>query len=814
MSEEAPQRPPPLSNAQLEAQVAAASVDEMRRALRIVLGSEQAYWERDLTSGEMWYSPSFFRVLGLPPTRDRELINARIHTDDRAEFEAAYGAALRGGGTFSYDVRYLDGHNAYRWARAFGRVWLDPLSARPLRLIGTMIDVHAERQARLDAHEHAQRYQRALDASVEAHFERTAGLDDFFVSDNFSRLLGYAPGTPCPDIETFLSWVHPDDRPGLQAEIARAWASPGVWESTYRLRQADGSWRWYRGRGRSEPDGHGRVRMSGMVGDVHQQQLDREELAQHRHHLRRMVAERTEKLDAALAEAQRQREQAERASRAKSEFLAHMSHELRTPLNGVLGLTELALKVAEQPAQQRYLQVALSSGRALLQLINEVLDFSRMEAGGLTLAREPFDVAETLAEVMRGLMPEARSKGLLMRYDWVGPPAWIEGDAARVRQVVTNLAGNAVKFTQRGHVTLRGEVMPDGQGGASIRVRVDDSGPGIDPAQRERVFDAFVQADASLTRAHGGTGLGLAIARHLARAMGGDATLERSDTTGSSFVFAWSAPLVPDPRPTMPASSGRAWLVYRDVSSVHWLGGRIARFGWAYDGCTDLDALVERARRDPSPDLLVISESALPADADLGRVRAALPATRIVLLVRPDWNQPALERAAAAQRMAIAVMPLSPYHLHGMLVGHIAAPGREAAAPAAGARVLVVEDNPVNLLIAEEFLRQLGHEPVGVADGEAALAACAEAPPQLVLMDLQMPVMDGFEATRRLRALQAEGRLPRFPIVALTAHAGEADRHQSAAAGMDGHLTKPILVDALKDALARWLPEAPAAMRS
>jgi CheY-like chemotaxis protein len=206
----------------------------------------------------------------------------------------------------------------------------------------------------------------------------------------------------------------------------------------------------------------------------------------------------------------------------------------------------------------------------------------------------------------------------------------------------------------------------------------------------------------------------------------------------------------------------------------------------------------------------VISEAALAPDADLGRVRAALPATRIVLLVRPDWNQPALERAASEQRLAVAVMPLSPYHLHGMLVGHIAAPGREAPAPApaAGARVLVVEDNPVNLLIAEEFLRQLGHEPVGAADGEAALAACAEAPPQLVLMDLQMPVMDGFEATRRLRALQAEGRLPRFPIVALTAHAGETDRHKSVAAGMDGHLTKPILVDALKDALARWLPGA------
>jgi signal transduction histidine kinase/ActR/RegA family two-component response regulator len=807
MSAEAPHRLSPISNEELEAQVATASVEEMRRALRIVLGAELAYWERDLQSGEIWYSPSFFRVLGMPPTRDRELINARVHPDDRAEFEAAYGAALHGGGAFSYDVRYLDTHNAYRWARAFGRVWLDPASGKPLRLVGTLIDVHAERQARLDAHEHAQRYQRALDASVEAHFERTAGLDDFFVSDNFPRLLGYPPGTSPPDVEAFLGWVHPDDRPALTAEIGRAWAAPGTWESTYRLRQADGGWRWFRGRGRSELDGQGRVRMSGMVGDVHQQQLDRDELAQHRHHLRRMVAERTEKLDAALAEAQRQREQAERASRAKSEFLAHMSHELRTPLNGVLGLTELALRVAAEPAQQRYLEVALSSGRALLQLINEVLDFSRLEAGRISLANEPYDVAELLTEVMRPLMLEARAKGLSIYYDWVGPPVWVRGDPARVRQVVTNLAGNAVKFTQRGHVGLRGELVPDGRGEARATVRIDDTGPGIDAAHRDRVFQAFVQADASLTRAHGGTGLGLAISRQLARAMGGDVLLERSDATGSRFAFSWPVALAPDPRPPLPATRGHAWLAYSTHFNATELGGRIERLGWSREICVGFAALVERARRGPPPDLVIVSEQAMGADADLAALRAALPHTRVVLLVRPDWNRPALECAAGDLRMQVAVMPLAPYRLHALLADTVTPPRHDAAAgaPAAAARVLVVEDNPVNLLIAQEFLRQLGHDPVGAADGHAAVAACIAAPPAIVLMDLQMPVMDGFEAARRLRALQTEGRLPPFPIVALTAHAGDADRLQSQAAGMDGHLTKPILLDALKDALGRWL---------
>ena len=805
-----PPSQPPAAPDPWDAVVAGASPDDPQRALRLLVGTGQAYWERDFVTGRTWFSPHFHRVLGLPEGIDRELANERIHPDDRARFEQTYAEALRRGGRFTWDVRYLDADGHYRWARAVGQVWLDPSTGQALRLGGVLTDVHAERQARQAADDAAQRFQRALDASLEAYFERIGGTDEFVVSDNLPRLLGYPPGTPAPDLATYVSWVHPDDSAAVAAEVARASSTPGTWERTYRLRRADGQWRWFRARGRTAPDASGRLRMTGLIGDVHLQQLDREELAQHRHHLRRMVGERTVELDAALADARQQREQAERASLAKSEFLAHMSHELRTPLNGVLGLTDLALKVATDPAQQRYLQVALASGRSLLQLINEVLDFSRMDAGSVTLAQEPFDAAETLAEVMRTVMPEVRDKGLLMRYDWVGPSGWVVGDAARVRQVLTNLVANAAKFTRRGHVTVTGEVRPDPRGTARVSISVEDSGPGIDPAQRERVFDAFVQADASLTRTHGGTGLGLAIARRLARAMGGDVAIEHSGPGGSRFVFAWPARCVPDPRPAPPPASGHAWLVYGDPQHVHWLGGRIERLGWTYDGCGNLGALLQRARHEPAPTLVVISEQALPAHADLAAVREALPITRIVLLVRPDWNVPPVEQAAARLDMAVAVTPLAPHALRTLLAGRDAAsaPG-PSAMPARGLmRVLVVEDNPVNLLIAQEFLRQLGHDAQGAVDGRAAVAHCLQWAPHLVLMDLQMPVMDGFEATRQLRTLQAQGRLPAFPIVALTAHAGEADRQQSMAAGMDGHLAKPILADTLKQALARWLDAA------
>jgi signal transduction histidine kinase/CheY-like chemotaxis protein len=810
--------PPPLTNEQLDALVAAASPDDLRRALRIVLGAEQAYWERDFRSNRMWCSPSFFSILGLPPTQDRERINARIHPEERAQFEAAYDAALKSGGTFHYDVRYSDINNQYRWARAFGRVWLDERDHSPLRLIGTMIDVHAERQARLDADAHARRYQRALDAASEAHFERTSGLDEVFVSDNFTQLLGYPPNTPAPDKHTFRSWVHPDDLPLLNAALNRAWVTPGVWAVNYRLRLANGGWRWFRGRGRTEPDGQGRLRMSGMVGDVHQQELDRRELDEHRHRLRAMVAERTEELNAALAEAQRQRSQAERASNAKSEFLAHMSHELRTPLNGMLGLTELALNGAEQSSQRRYLDVALTSGRALLQLINQVLDLSRLDAGGIELAQQPFDLSELLAEVFRSLMPGVGNKPVSMRYDWIGDVTQVQGDAARVRQVITNLVANAIKFTERGHVALVTEIVVEGAGRARAVVRIDDSGPGIDAAQHERVFEAFVQADASLTRQHGGSGLGLAIARRLARAMGGDVVLESSSAAGSCFTFTWPLRLAPQADALAPLAAGSAWLVHRRLDSAQWFQRRIERLGWRCDLIGDVPSAIAAARRQGAgagPDVVVLTEVSLDAETDLAALRAALPNTHIALLVRADWNQPALERAAQELRMATLVVPLTPRALHALLSATPATPATATAvaavaseptlSAAAPARVLVVEDNVVNLMITEEFVRQLGHVPTGAADGAAALAACEQEAPHLVLMDLQMPVMDGLESTRRLRALQGAGRLPRFPIVALTAHASDADRKLAAAAGMDDYLTKPILIDALRNVFNRWL---------
>jgi CheY-like chemotaxis protein len=489
-----------------------------------------------------------------------------------------------------------------------------------------------------------------------------------------------------------------------------------------------------------------------------------------------------------------------------------MSHELRTPLNGLLGLTDLALQSADQPAQRRYLEVALASGRGLLQVINAVLDLSRLEAGAVELAHQPFDLSELLAEVVRTLMPGASGKALSVRYDWIGEATQVLGDAVRVRQVATNLVANAIKFTAQGHVALVCEVTADdGAGHAHATLRVEDSGPGIAPTLQERIFEPFVQADASLTRQHGGSGLGLAIARRMARAMGGDVVIERSSAAGSVFRFSWPVTLQAQSAALPKVAPGRAWLVFRRSDSAQWFQRRVERLGWMCTHWPDAAAAAAQARSLPAhdrPELLVLSDQVLDAHTDFGALRAALPAARLVLLVRPDWQQAQLEQAAAAHGVAPALLPLTPRALHELLSSPQRPTPQAVAAPVAAApaaRVLVVEDNPVNLMITEEFVRQLGHEPRGVSNGMAAIAACEQEAPQLVLMDLQMPVMDGFEATRRLRDLQVQGRLPRFPIVALSAHVGEDDRRQGTAAGMDDYLTKPILIDALRASLARWL---------
>ncbi|HEY6354101.1 MAG TPA: response regulator, partial [Burkholderiaceae bacterium] len=378
------------------------------------------------------------------------------------------------------------------------------------------------------------------------------------------------------------------------------------------------------------------------------------------------------------------------------------------------------------------------------------------------------------------------------------------------------LLGNAIKFTEHGRIALETWLSPAGEGRCRLKVQISDSGPGVAPERRAAIFEPFVQGDDTLARSHGGAGLGLAIAHHLVQAMHGQLTLECPPAGGSVFTVEIELPTVSTPdaqRRPEPPPPGLAWLIYQREPGGQWLSAQLQRMGWHTELIYGVPQALERARlaRAASPDAVVIAEQALLPDSDLAALRTALPGTCLHLLVRPDWHAPALAEAARVARIATLVAPLTPAHLRRLRVAPDAVDARAPDPRAVSTiEVLLVEDNPVNQLLGQEFLQALGVRARLATDGHEAVRACVERTPPLVLMDVQMPRMDGLQATRELRALQAAGRWPGCPIVALTAHTSEEERQACHAAGMDGLLTKPLTLDTLRTQIAQWLRLSPA----
>jgi PAS domain S-box-containing protein len=655
------------------------------------------------------------------------------------------------------------------------------------------------------------RWRRAAESARDGLWEVAVETGETWFSERFGTILGHTPGQLAPDLAQFVSRLHPEDLPLWRHAWAAALEQGAPILLQLRVLDADGEWRWVLLRGRCWPGPDGRTAIvAGSLGDVHDERMSQQGLE-------RLVHERTTGLARAAVEAERGRAAARDAEQAQARFLAHMSHELRTPLAGMLGLVDLARRHTLDAPLKRYLDVAMQSGHALQRTIDQVLDLTRSRDGELMLADEPFDVADEAAAALRGMMPLVREKGLSVRFDWVGEPTWVRGDALRLRQIVANLVGNAAKFTPQGHIALMGRMAPVADDPLDLRldIEVEDTGPGLPPDRAARVFDEFVQGDASPTRVHGGAGLGLTIARELARRMGGDISLRTAPGQGCVFTLSLRLAAAEDPDPLPPGPAGHAWLLYRQPAIAVWLQRRIERLGWTTEILPDVAAAIVRARdpaRSRPPALVVAAEHVLDDQADLEGLQRALPRARISLLIRPDWDRPALEARAIALGCRLDVMPLTPRDLRLMIAPQAPVQAQPMAtpppsrAPATDRHVLVVEDNAINRLIAEEFLRTLGVPVRSVEDGEEAVRACHDRPPALVLMDLQMPVMDGLTATRTLCERQRAGTLPAFPIVALTAHARSADAEACREAGMSGYLTKPLLLDALRAELSRWWP--------
>jgi PAS domain S-box-containing protein len=757
-------------------------------------------WHCDYRARTIASLPGVTAIWGGQPFCNEEFEARFVHPEDLEGFRKAFYPI--GADTLQHRYRIIapDGRTIH--VQVHGAT-VRSASGKPIGLVGAQFDVtnevHADRLMREQAREieaMQQRLTRAINGTQDALVEMDFSTGVVWTAPRLNEMLGYELSKRLHvTTANFLEFLHEDDRVSVKG-VWRRVTEGTPYEHEYRLRKQDGDYLWVRYRGRAELSRDGiPIRTSGSLQDI---------TVEH--------AERSAKEAAILA--------AESANRAKSTFLATVSHEVRTPLNGIIGMATLLQHAGLDRVQREYADTIRSSADSLLRILNDILDFSKIEAGKLAIEEIEFDLHEQVDAVGALLAFPAAAKNLELIVN-VHPdvPRRVVGDPQRLRQCLLNLAGNAIKFTPSGEVSIG--VQPVA-GSAAVRFEVRDTGIGISSESLATLFQPFTQADSATSRKFGGTGLGLSIVRRLAELMHGAAGANSSLGQGSQFWL--QLPLCP--ASTRHAQSQclptRARVLCLDANPTvrSMLSLQLGALGYEANTAADLcEAGVLLARNHDQPFAALLIDYRLIRDSTLElrdgfSVEKFLGGARSIAMARVD-DIAEMQDIAARGFFAYLSKPCKQRELAECLTRAMSTNGehdaeiiassvqRRMAARRYYGKVLLVEDNPVNQCVTLKFLERLGCAAEAVDDGEAAIIRAAQQPFRLILMDMQLPGIDGVETTRRIRSSKLPGH--DAPIVALTGNALQEQIRECQVAGMDDHLAKPLDIERLRAILERFL---------